>query len=55
MHSMAGSLIMRITYGIDVQATDDPYITTAESALQSIAKAGNPGAYLGTSLECYEA
>ncbi|THG97876.1 hypothetical protein EW026_g4215 [Hermanssonia centrifuga] len=36
---MAGSIIMRITYGIEVLPTEDPYITTAEAALQSLAAA----------------
>ncbi|PSS38121.1 hypothetical protein PHLCEN_2v28 [Hermanssonia centrifuga] len=40
MRHMAGSIIMRITYGIEVLPTEDPYITTAEAALQSLAAAG---------------
>ena len=30
---------MKITYGIDVQASDDPYITLAEDALEGISEA----------------
>lgn len=44
---MTGSLIMRLTYGIDVAAKNDPYIHTAETALQSLAAAGNAGSFLG--------
>lgn len=53
MYSMTGSLIMRITYGIDVQPQNDPYITTAEAALRSLASAGNAGAFLGMSIRAH--
>ena len=45
--SMTGSLIMRLTYGIDVKDENDPYIHTAENALKSIAAAGNANSQLG--------
>lgn len=45
---MAGSLILAITFGIEVKPKDDPYVLMAEKALQSIAAAGNAGSYLGT-------
>lgn len=44
--SMAGSLILGVAYGIDVQAKNDPYIATAETALHAMSMAGNAGAYL---------
>ncbi|KAI0743064.1 cytochrome P450 [Daedaleopsis nitida] len=43
---MAGSLILGVAYGIDVQPKDDPYIATAETALHAMSMAGNAGAYL---------
>lgn len=43
---MAGSLILGVAYGIDVQPRDDPYIATAETALHAMSMAGNAGAYL---------
>ena len=43
---MAGSLILGVAYGIDVQPNNDPYIATAETALHAISMAGNAGAYL---------
>ena len=46
MDSMAGSLILGVAYGIDVQPKDDPYIATAETALHAMSMAGNAGAYL---------
>ncbi len=45
-NSMAGSLILGVAYGIDVQPKDDPYIATAETALHAMSMAGNAGAYL---------
>ena len=43
---MYGKLIMSITYGIDVNSADDPYITNARKALFAITAAGNVGTYL---------
>ena len=37
---------MQITYGITVQDKDDPFISVAETALQTLI-AGNAGSYLG--------
>ncbi|KAJ3548586.1 hypothetical protein NM688_g5274 [Phlebia brevispora] len=45
-HSIPGALIMDIVYGIEVQPKHDPYIDSAEAALQSLAVAGNPGNFL---------
>ncbi|CDO75710.1 hypothetical protein BN946_scf184493.g8 [Trametes cinnabarina] len=46
LRHMAGSLILGVAYGIDVQPKNDPYIATAETALHAMSKAGNAGAYL---------
>ncbi|PSR72560.1 hypothetical protein PHLCEN_2v11553 [Hermanssonia centrifuga] len=43
---MAGSEIMRIAYGINVESKDDPYIVTAEHAVGSITATTNAGSYL---------
>lgn len=37
---------MDVVYGIDVLASNDPYVETAEKALASVAVAGTPGAFL---------
>jgi hypothetical protein len=37
---------MRISYGIAVQESDDPYISIAEEAMTGVAKASIPGAFL---------
>ncbi|KAF4584991.1 hypothetical protein EYR40_001817 [Pleurotus pulmonarius] len=44
--SNAASSIMKIVYGIDVAPKDDYYITIAERALDGMAKAASPGAFL---------
>ena len=37
---------MKISYGIDVQESDDPYILVAEEAMRGVSEAGVPGAFL---------
>lgn len=44
---MAGSLILSITYGINVLPQDDPYIAIAERALTTLNACANAGSYLG--------
>lgn len=44
--SMAGAEIMEISYGIDVEPHDDPYILTAEHAVECISATTNAGSYL---------
>ena len=44
--STFAATIMKIGYGIAVQESDDPYISIAEEALEGIAEAGIPGAFL---------
>nr|BED42963.1 cytochrome P450 monooxygenase [Trametes versicolor] len=46
LRHMAGSLILGVAYGIDVQPKNDPYIATAETALHAMSMAGNAGAYV---------
>lgn len=41
---------MSLTYGIDVQEHDDPYITAAQRGGAGVAIAGVPGAFLVESL-----
>lgn len=43
---MAGAEIMEIAYGIDVLPNDDPYVLTAEHAVESISETTNAGSYL---------
>ena len=37
---------MKISYGIDVQESNDPYILVAEEAMRGVSEAGVPGAFL---------
>ncbi|EJD37779.1 cytochrome P450 [Auricularia subglabra TFB-10046 SS5] len=43
---LAGANIMSITYGMDSQIKDDPYIQLGEESLQIASRAGAQGAYL---------
>ncbi|EIN06339.1 cytochrome P450 [Punctularia strigosozonata HHB-11173 SS5] len=43
---MLGATIMDVVYGIKVADHDDQYIKTAEKALETLARAGHPTAYL---------
>lgn len=43
---MAASMILNITYGIDVQDFNDPYVQTVEKAMDALTEAGVPGAFL---------
>ncbi|TCD67113.1 hypothetical protein EIP91_000576 [Steccherinum ochraceum] len=43
---MAGRVIMRAAYGIDIQDHDDPYIEIGEKSLQALSAATNAGSYL---------
>ena len=36
---------MKITYGIDIQESDDPYILLAEESLRGVNEAGIPGVF----------
>ena len=37
---------MKISYGIDVQESNDPYILVVEEAMRGVSEAGVPGAFL---------
>jgi hypothetical protein len=43
---MAASLILNITYGIDAQSLENPYVVNAEKAMSIMAEAGTPGDFL---------
>lgn len=47
-------MIIDITYGFDVRSEDDPWLTAAENAVESINAIGNPGSFLGTSIQNYK-
>ena len=44
--SLFGAIIMKVSYGIDVQESNDPYILVAEEAMRGVSEAGVPGAFL---------
>ncbi|KAF7372980.1 Cytochrome P450 [Mycena sanguinolenta] len=48
--NLAGTVIMNITYGIDVHAADDKYIRIAEEAMERVSIASVPGAFLVDSI-----
>lgn len=43
---MSGQVIMSITYGIDVLASNDPYLASSERSLRPMSRASIPGRYL---------
>ncbi|KAF7373059.1 Cytochrome P450 [Mycena sanguinolenta] len=47
---LAGTIIMNVTYGIDIHGADDKYIRIAKEALDSISIASMPGAFLVDSI-----
>jgi len=46
LRRMAGETIISVTYGIDVLPKNDPYIATAENAIQPLFVAAIPGTFL---------
>jgi hypothetical protein len=46
MSRLAGSIIMRVTYGHKVTGPDDPHITVSDAALASLEFTGVAGSYL---------
>lgn len=44
--SMAGAAILKIAYGIKIQAENDPFLYTAERATEAISATTNAGSYL---------
>lgn len=51
---MAASLVLNITYGIDIQSSDDPYLVYAEETMAALTEAGHPGSFLVNSLPIRE-
>jgi hypothetical protein len=43
---MAGSMILNVTYGIDVQSTEDPYIQIAEKSMGAVGEATDASSFL---------
>ena len=43
--SQFGTTIMKISYGIDIQESNNPYILLAKKALRGLDEAGVPGAF----------
>ena len=46
LSSAFAATILSVTYDITVEDSDDPYITTAEIALDGFAEAGIPGSFV---------
>jgi hypothetical protein len=42
---MAGSMILNVTYGIDVKSAEDPYIQIAEKSMEAVGEATNPNSF----------
>ncbi|KAJ7495373.1 cytochrome P450 [Mycena latifolia] len=51
-YQMAGELIMAVTYGIRIEPSNDPYITLANTVVQTSALAAVPGRFLVNTLPC---
>ena len=43
--SLFAASVMKISYGIDVKESDDPYLAIAEDALDGVNQAAIPGAF----------
>ncbi|KAJ7650768.1 cytochrome P450 [Roridomyces roridus] len=46
LQHVTGALLLSVTYGIDVQASNDPYLQTAQMAVRAMSDAAMPGRYL---------
>lgn len=44
--SLSGRVIMEVAYGIEVQEKNDPWIATAEHALEGATVTGIPGSFM---------
>lgn len=44
--SATGGVILKITYGYDVQDSNDPLVDIAEGAIMGFSQASTPGAWL---------
>lgn len=52
--SMAGRIILRAAYGIDIESENDRYLEIAEQSLQALSATVNAGSYLVDSLPICE-
>ncbi|KAF7368512.1 Cytochrome p450 [Mycena venus] len=50
LKQMAGEVIISVTYGIDVQPVNDPYVALAEEAIKSLSNARVPGRFIVDSI-----
>ncbi|KAJ7821598.1 cytochrome P450, partial [Mycena olivaceomarginata] len=50
LKQMAGEVIISVTYGINVQPADDPYVVLAEEAIKSLSYARVPGRFIVDSI-----
>ncbi|EKM55820.1 uncharacterized protein PHACADRAFT_209340 [Phanerochaete carnosa HHB-10118-sp] len=46
IRTMAAAVILGITFGMEVQPENDPYVNTAEKAMHAMAMVTNPGSYM---------
>ncbi|EKM55856.1 uncharacterized protein PHACADRAFT_256765 [Phanerochaete carnosa HHB-10118-sp] len=46
IRTMTGSIILGITFGMELLPENDPYVTLAEKALHAMAEVGNVGSYM---------
>ena len=44
---MGAAAILGVTFGMEVQPKNDPYVEIAEKAMHAMAMCANAGAYLG--------
>lgn len=51
---MAGSLILNVAYGIEVQSVHHPFMETIEKSMECLVEAGNPGSFLVDSIPSRE-
>jgi hypothetical protein len=43
---MAASFILNITYGLDIQSADNPYVVIIGEAMDTMSQAANPGSFM---------
>jgi len=46
LRKLTGAIILRITYGIEVQEHDDPFVTLIEKANENFNAATTPGKFI---------
>lgn len=45
-HRAAGSIILMLAYGYEVQDDEDPYVAIVEKAMSEVSRAAKPAAFL---------